>query len=83
MMLLMRIIQRARSCTRYRTNTSSYRSPGQRTDPRSARRTDPYTFCGINMAFVPNVSSIRMVFSCSAKIGTAGPTNSAADTTPR
>jgi len=68
MMLLMRIIQSARSCTRYRTNTSSYRSPGQCTDPRSTSRTNTYAPCGINMAFVPNVSSIRMVLSCSGKI---------------
>jgi len=68
MMLLMRIIQSARSCTRYRTNTSSYRSPGQRTDPRSTSRTNAYTPCGINVAFVPNVSPIRMVLSCSVKI---------------
>jgi hypothetical protein len=68
MMLLMRIIQNARSCARYRTNTSSYRSPGQCTDPCSTSRTNAYTPCGINMAFVPNVSLVRMVLSCSGKI---------------
>jgi hypothetical protein len=73
MMLLMRIIQNARACTRYRTNTSAYRSPGQRTDPRSTSRANAYTPCGIDMAFVPNVSSIRMVLSCSGKIRYRGP----------
>ena len=68
MMLLMRIIQSARSCTRYRTNTSSYRSPGQCTDPRSTSRSNAHTLRGVHMAFVPNVSSIRMVLSCSGKI---------------
>jgi hypothetical protein len=68
MMFLMRIIQSARSCTRYRTNTSSYRSPGQRTNPCSTSRTNAYTPCCIHMAFVPNVSPIRMVLSCSGKI---------------
>ena len=72
MILLMRIIQSARSCTRYRTNTSSYRSPGQRTDPGSTSRANAYTLRGINMALMPNVSSIRMVIrlvlSCSGKI---------------
>ena len=71
MMLLVRIIQSARSCTRYRTNTSSYRSPGQRTDPCSTSRTNAYTSCRIHMAFVTNVSRIRMirmVLSCSSKI---------------
>lgn len=59
MMLLMGVIQNARSRTRYRTNTSSYRSRGQRTDPRSTSRANGYTPCGIDMAFVPNVSPIR------------------------
>jgi len=68
MMLLMRIIESARSCTRYGTNASSYRSPGQGTDPRSTSRANTYTLYGINMAFVPNVPPIRMVVSCSGKI---------------
>lgn len=68
MMLLMRIIHGARACARYRANTSSYRSPGQCTDPRSTSRANAYAPCGINMAFVLNVSSMRMVLSCSGKI---------------
>jgi hypothetical protein len=68
MILLMRIIQSASSCTCYRTNTSSYRSTGQRTDPRSSSRAKDYTLGGINMALVPNVSSIRMLLSFSGKI---------------
>ena len=67
MMLLMRIIQNARACTRYRTNTSAYRSPGQRTDPRSTSRANAHTLGGIHVAFVPNVSSIRMVVRYGAK----------------
>jgi hypothetical protein len=68
MLLLVCIIQSTRSCTRYRTNTSSDRTPGQRTDPRSTSRANAYALYRIEMAFVPNVSSMRMVRSCSAKI---------------
>ena len=68
MMLLMRIIQSARSCACYRTNTSSYRSRRQCTDPRSTSRANAHTLGGINMAFVPNVSPIRMLLSYSGEI---------------
>ncbi len=59
MMFLVYIIQSTRPCTCYSTDTSSYRPPGQRTDPRSTSRANGYTPCGIDMAFVPNVSPIR------------------------
>ena len=67
MMLLMRIIHGARACARYRANTSSYRPPGQCTDPRSTSRANAHTLGGIHVAFVPNVSSIRMVVRYGAK----------------
>jgi hypothetical protein len=68
MILLTRIIQSASSRTCYRTNTSSYRSPSQRTDAGSSSRADGYTLCGIHMAFVPNVPSIRMILRLSGNI---------------
>ena len=67
MMFLVCIIQGTRSCTCYGTDTSSYRPPGQRTDPRSTSRANAHTLGGIHVAFVPNVSSIRMVVRYGAK----------------
>ncbi len=55
MMFLVYIIQSTRPCTCYSTDTSSYRPPGQRTDPRSTSRANAHPLGGIHMPFVPNV----------------------------
>jgi hypothetical protein len=68
MMFLVRIIQSTRPCACYSTDPSSCRPSGQRTDPRSTSGANAHTLRGIHMAFMPNVSSIRVVMCESAKI---------------
>ena len=60
MMLLMCIIQSARSRTRNCSDTSSHRTSRQRANSRSTSCANSYPLGGINVAFVPNVSSVRM-----------------------
>ena len=67
-MFLVRIIQSTRSCACYSTDPRSFRPPNQRTNPRSTSGANAYTLGGIHMAFVPNVSSIRMVMRDGAEI---------------
>jgi len=64
-MLLVCVIQGASPGTRDRTNASPDRTSGQGADPRSTSRAKAHTLNGIDMAFVSDVSSVRMIMVAS------------------
>jgi hypothetical protein len=82
MMLLVCIIQSARSRTRNCSYTSSHRTSRQGADPRSTSRPNSYTLGGINMTFVPNVSTVRMGLTIRIRLSSAKARNYRSDKQP-